>query len=37
MFLVHGEATSMQALAESLITAGYTVTIPEKGITYDLN
>lgn len=36
IFLVHGEASSMQALADSLDEDGYTVTIPEKGIFYQL-
>jgi len=36
VYLVHGEAISMQALADALETDGYPVTIPEKGITYDL-
>ncbi|GAA4086835.1 MBL fold metallo-hydrolase [Mucilaginibacter panaciglaebae] len=34
IFLVHGEDTSMQALADSLAVEGYTATIPEKGLTY---
>lgn len=31
VFLVHGEIKSMEALASSLTTEGYRVTIPEKG------
>lgn len=34
VFLVHGEESSMQALADSLANEGYTVTIPEKGISH---
>ena len=37
VFLVHGEAVSMQLLAEALSDDGYKVTIPEKGITYQLD
>jgi len=37
IFLVHGEAGSMQLLADALEENGYPVTIPEKGVTYDLN
>jgi len=37
IFLVHGEAGSMQLLANALEENGYAVTIPEKGITYELN
>lgn len=36
VFLVHGEAESMQALADALQFDGYSVMIPEKGLTYDL-
>jgi metallo-beta-lactamase family protein len=36
VFLVHGEINSMQALADALIEDGYTVTIPEKGLVYEL-
>jgi len=36
VFLVHGEDSSMQALADSLEGEGYTVTIPEKGLTYTI-
>ena len=36
VFLVHGEAESMQALADSLEEDGYAVTIPEKGVVYNL-
>lgn len=34
VFLVHGEAGSMQALADSLTEEGYPVVIPEKGVSY---
>ncbi|MEO6151013.1 MAG: MBL fold metallo-hydrolase [Mucilaginibacter sp.] len=34
VFLVHGEASSMDALAASIREDGYEVTIPEKGISY---
>jgi len=37
IFLVHGEAGSMQLLADALEENGYAVTIPEKGISYQLN
>jgi metallo-beta-lactamase family protein len=36
VYLVHGEASSMQALADTLEHDGYKVTIPEKGIGYEL-
>jgi metallo-beta-lactamase family protein len=36
VFLVHGETVSMQALADSLEEEGYAVTIPEKGVVYNL-
>lgn len=36
IFLVHGEDSSMQALADSLEGEVYTVTIPEKGLTYTI-
>jgi metallo-beta-lactamase family protein len=36
VFLVHGEESSMQALADGLESEGYKVTIPEKGISYTL-
>lgn len=36
VFLVHGEAGSMQLLADTLEHDGYKVTIPEKSVTYDL-
>jgi metallo-beta-lactamase family protein len=36
IFLVHGEATSMQALANALEEEGYNVTIPEKGVVHEL-
>jgi metallo-beta-lactamase family protein len=36
VFLVHGEESSMQALADSLDGEGYTVTIPEKGVSYTI-
>ncbi len=37
VFLVHGETSSMQALANALQEDGYAVTIPEKGVTIDLH
>jgi metallo-beta-lactamase family protein len=36
VFMVHGETGSMQALADTLEQDGYKVTIPEKGVAYDL-
>jgi metallo-beta-lactamase family protein len=36
VFLVHGEEESMQALAHSLQQDGYKVTVPEKGVSYNL-
>ncbi len=36
VYLVHGEYTSMEALATSLESDGYAVTIPEKGVRYSL-
>ncbi len=36
VYLVHGEMSAMQALAETLENEKYKVTIPEKGITYEL-
>lgn len=36
VFLVHGETSSMNALAKSLNADGYSVCIPEKGIAYEL-
>lgn len=36
VFLVHGEESSMQALSDSLTVDGYNVTIPEKGVAYEL-
>ncbi len=36
VFLVHGEAESMQAFANDLEFEGYHVVIPEKGVTYIL-
>lgn len=36
IFLVHGETTSMQALADALGEDGYIVTVPEKGIDYEI-
>ncbi|TWR31234.1 MBL fold metallo-hydrolase [Mucilaginibacter pallidiroseus] len=36
IYLVHGEAGSMQALADALEPEGYKVTIPEKGVAYEL-
>jgi metallo-beta-lactamase family protein len=37
IFLVHGEDSSMKALAGALEEDGYAVTIPEKGIVYELS
>jgi len=37
IFLVHGEAESMQLLMDALENEGYPVVIPEKGVTYDLS
>ncbi|MDF2430547.1 MAG: metallo-beta-lactamase family protein, partial [Mucilaginibacter sp.] len=37
IFLVHGETTSMQALADGLTEEEYNVTIPEKGVAYELD
>jgi len=34
---VHGEASSMQAFADAVESEGYVVTIPEKGVKYELN
>jgi metallo-beta-lactamase family protein len=34
VFLVHGEVSSMQALADALKEEEYPVTIPEKGVSY---
>lgn len=36
VYLVHGEATSMQAMADALEQDGYKVIIPEKSISYEL-
>ncbi|RYE37198.1 MAG: MBL fold metallo-hydrolase [Sphingobacteriaceae bacterium] len=36
VFLVHGETTSMQALADTLTEDGYTVTVAHKGVAYQL-
>jgi metallo-beta-lactamase family protein len=36
VYLVHGEASSMQALSDSLTADGYPVVIPEKGVSYIL-
>jgi len=36
VFLVHGEAVSMQAMADALETDGYDVVIPVKGIGYEI-
>ena len=36
VFLVHGETTSMQALADTLTDGGYAVTIAQKGVAYQL-
>jgi len=34
VFLVHGETSCMQAFADALTEEDYTVTIPEKGVSY---
>jgi metallo-beta-lactamase family protein len=36
VFLVHGEESSMQALADALNSDGYNVVIPEKDLAYEL-
>ncbi|GAB3930725.1 MBL fold metallo-hydrolase [Mucilaginibacter myungsuensis] len=36
VFLVHGEGTSMQLMADDLSADGYEVVIPENGISYDI-
>lgn len=36
VYLVHGEASSMQLLADALAQDGFPVTIPEKGVSYEL-
>lgn len=36
VFLVHGEPESMRILGEDLSSRGYSVTIPEKGQTFEL-
>jgi metallo-beta-lactamase family protein len=36
VFLVHGETTSMQALADALNEEDYKVIIPEKSISINL-
>jgi len=36
VFLVHGESKSLDALASAINEEGYQVTIPEKGVVYDL-
>ena len=36
VFLVHGETTSMQALADTLAEDGYQVTAAKKGVAYEL-
>jgi len=36
IFLVHGETSSMELLAQSAELEGYHVVIPEKGVTYSL-
>src|ERR1700749_962454 len=36
VFLVHGEAGSMQALSDALEVEGYKVVVPEKGVKYSL-
>ena len=37
VFLVHGETDSLQAFADALDGEGYKVTIPEKGVAYELS
>ncbi|MDB5130997.1 MAG: Ribonuclease, partial [Mucilaginibacter sp.] len=37
IFLVHGETESMSLLAAALEADGYGVTIPEKGVSYELS
>jgi metallo-beta-lactamase family protein len=36
VYLVHGETSSMQLLADALMDNGYPVVIPEKGVSYML-
>lgn len=36
VFLVHGETESMEAMATALEQGGYKVTIPERGLTYEI-
>ncbi len=36
VFLVHGETTGMQALADTLTEDGYAVTVAQKGVAYQL-
>jgi len=36
VYLVHGETSSMQLLADALGRDGFPVTIPEKGVSYEL-
>ncbi|MCD8739889.1 MBL fold metallo-hydrolase [Mucilaginibacter roseus] len=36
VFLVHGETSSMEALAATIEEAGYRATVPEKGVDYIL-
>ena len=36
VFLVHGEAVSMQALSDALEVEGFKVVVPEKGVKYSL-
>jgi metallo-beta-lactamase family protein len=36
VFLVHGEMESMQAFADALVQDEYHVTIPEKGVSYEI-
>src|ERR1700712_3695356 len=35
VFLVHGEASSMQIFADAIEAEGYVVTVPEKGVSYN--
>jgi metallo-beta-lactamase family protein len=36
VFLVHGETESMEAMATALEQYGYKVTIPERGLAYEI-
>ena len=37
IFLVHGEVSSMEALATSLMEENYEVEIPAKGVCYEID